>query len=151
MWFDSPEKLQKLQQAAESWVGTPFCPNSRCKGKRGGVSCQMLAEQIYQECGVTSVKDFGAVSGSMSWASRHSNSQIEEFMNKRTDFISVEPSEAIRPGDLLGFKIGKVVHHVAVCINDKELIHCMRGQPTMICPLTDPTFKSRLARIWRPV
>ena len=148
MWYDTPEKVSKLQEVAASWVGTPFSPNSRCKGKNGGVSCQMLAEQVHRESGFPF--SFDAESGPMSWGGRSSKSLIDEFLSNKKELQALPPDD-IRPGDVLGFRIGKCLHHLGVCINEHEFIHCMRGAPAMICPIGDPTYKSRLVKIWRPL
>jgi hypothetical protein len=150
-WFNTPERIDTLHKVASSWVGTPFSANSRCKGERGGVSCQMLAEQIYKECGVP--LPFGAESGSMSWAGIRTESLIDKFLSSKKELQAiVEPDiKEVLPGDVLGFNINKCIHHIGIALSPLTFIHCMRGTVTSICPLTDPSFKSRLAKSWRPL
>jgi len=149
-WFNSEERIQKLRDVAQTWIGTPFVANSRCKGERGGVSCQMLAEQIYKESGVPF--SFRVPSASMHWAGMNADSLIVAFLSEHPELLThcenPAPSDII-PGDLLGFKIGKCIHHVGVALSDKQFIHCMRGTFTVICPISDPAFASRLTCLWR--
>ena len=144
-WFNTPERLRRLEESALSWVGTPFAANSRAKGPRGGVSCQMLAEQIYLECGVPVPS---VPRGSMSWSAHSTISRIEKYLDGLPDIL-IPVDEDILPGDLMGYRIGGCVHHVALALERRRLIHCMRAASTTICRIDDPTFKSRLCRIWR--
>ena len=145
-WFNSPERIAKIQEVADSWVGTPFVANSRCKGKRGGVSCQMLAEQIYLECGVPLT--FKAERGSMKWCGVSTESLIERFVEGQDGFFTAVDDSALA-GDLIGFHIGGCLHHLGIALGEGLFIHCMRGTTTMICRLTSPTFSKRVAKIWR--
>lgn len=148
-WFDTQEKVDTLEAVASSWVGTPFVANSRCKGLRGGVSCQMLAEQIYLECGITF--PVTAPRASMRWSHVSSQSKIQEFLSALEGFQEIpQPALSdILPGDLLGFKIGKCLHHLGVALQNGRFIHCMRGTQTLIVMQSDPTFLTRLDKIWR--
>lgn len=149
-WFSTPERIALLNTVAASWIGTPFVANSRCKGKRGGVSCQMLAEQIYVECGCP--LPFGAEKGSMRWSGVSKDSLIVEYLADKSAFMSCLNSpkiEDLLPGDLLGFRIGGCVHHVGVYLGDGRFIHCMRGSSTLLCSISDPTFSRRLGCLWR--
>jgi len=91
-------------------------------------------------------------SGSMRWAGVSSDSLIVQFLETHPELIALvsDPSpEVVQAGDLLGFKIGKCVHHVGVALSEDKFIHCMRGSSALICSLSDPTYKHRLACIWR--
>lgn len=149
-WFNSPERVLALENAASSWIGTPFVANSRCKGVRGGVSCQMLAEQIYKESGVPF--DFQAPEAPMRWSNTSADSLIMSFLTEHPELVELldNPTDSdILPGDLLGFRVGSCVHHVGVVLTGNKFIHCMRGMRTLICYISDPTFKRRLACLWR--
>ena len=148
-WFNSPERIAALEAAAKSWVGTPFVANSRIKGPRGGVSCQMLAEQLYIESGL--VITFAAPSAPMRWSETHRDSIIEQFLDEQHDiFQSLSPDSCpLIPGDIVGFKIGGCIHHMGVALERGRFIHAMRGIGTQIYNLNDPTYAKRISRIWR--
>lgn len=50
-WFFADPKSQALiKSEGESWVGTPFRPYSRAKGRTGGIDCIGLAEELHRVC-----------------------------------------------------------------------------------------------------
>lgn len=157
-WFNTPDRIAALEASAKSWVGTPFVANSRIKGLRGGVSCQMLAEQLYIEAGFP--VPFAVPSAPMRWSETHRDSLIERFLDSQTQlFQALElspPSSVIRlpssvaPGDIVGFRIGGCVHHIGVALEGGRFIHAMRGIGTQIYNLNDPTYAQRISKIWRP-
>lgn len=152
-WFKSVDRIKALELASREWVGTPFVANSRVKGPRGGVCCHMLAEQLYIEAGYP--LPFRVPSGSMKWSDVQKESLIEQFFDKRTDIFHTlatcrSPLVAILPGDVIGFKIGGCVHHVGIALLSGRFIHSMRGLGTKIFNLNDPTYESRIEKIWRP-
>lgn len=150
-WFNTQERIDALEDAAASWVGTPFVANSRVKGPRGGVSCQMLAAQLYTESGFP--LPFAVPAASMRWSRVSRVSQIAEFIEANGGFQPVADLTltTIQPGDLLGFKIGGCVHHMGVALTDGRFIHTMRKVGTRIYRLADPTYCNRMEHVWRPV
>jgi cell wall-associated NlpC family hydrolase len=151
-WFNTPERIAALEASAKSWIGTPFVANSRVKGSRGGVSCQMLAEQLYIEAGFP--VPFQAPYGPMRWSETHRDSIIEQFLDEQTDIFQALSSDlcpltSVAPGDIVGFKIGGCCHHIGVALERGRFIHAMRGIGTQIYNLNDPTYEKRISRIWR--
>ena len=144
-WFNTPERLELLQKSADSWVGTPFVPNGRVKGH--GVSCQMLAEAIYQECGLG--EDYRIPAVSMGWSGVHKDSLVLRYLKGVDEFKQLQTTENILPGDLLGFKIGSCIHHLGVVVSGTRFIHSMKGLGTTYKSLDDPTYGNRLAKVWR--
>lgn len=143
-WFNTPERIALLEFKAVKWIGTPFLANSDELGR--GVSCQKLASRIYAEAGFASI-DVPEVK--MQHSKFGAPSLVEPFMDARAEFASVRNGSA-SVGDLLGFTIGKVVHHVGIVVSAEGFIHVCRGLSVRISPFTDPTWFSRLRRIWRP-
>lgn len=148
-WFNSVKRIQALEKTAAAWVGTPFVANSRVKGPQGGVSCQMLVEQLYIEAGHNQIP-FGADAASMRWSETHRDSLIEKFFSSHPDFFRSVPHSSRLPGDIVGFRLGGCVHHLGVALLNGRFIHSMRGLGTKICNLTDPTYAKRIDKIWRP-
>lgn len=145
-WF-TPERRTDLERVCAGWIGTPFSPNGEAKG--AGVSCQKLVAAIYAEVG------FGAwhpPEVQMGHHLQYRNSLVDEFMSTLTaSFDLVEPGkEEISAGDLLGFRIGKTVHHLGIALANDRFIHVARGIGVTINQLSDPVWGRRLARVWRP-
>lgn len=150
-WFRNVERIEALELAASEWVGTPFVANSRAKGKRGGVCCHMLAEQLYIEAGYD--LPFRVPAGSMKWSDVSKQSLIEKFFDDQTELFQTLENvtiDDVLPGDVIGFKIGGCVHHVGVALIGDRFVHCMRGIGTRIHHLNDPTYSGRIEKIWRP-
>jgi len=157
-WFNSQDRIDALKAAALSWVGTPFVANSRVKGKRGGTCCHMMAEQIYIDAGYPLA--FRVPGGSMKWSDISKASLIEKFFDEQTDIFQTLEKNLPRfgkkgralllPGDVVGFRIGGCVHHIGIVLSGGRFIHCMRGLGTKIFNLNDPTYASRIEKIWRP-
>lgn len=77
----------------------------------------------------------------------------EEYMAQRTDFKrlpTISPFAAV-PWDLLGLRLGHVIHHLGICVDPGEFIHVIEGQGVAIASIYDATWWSRLAAIWRPL
>lgn len=156
--FQTPESVTQLEQEAASWIGTPFWPNSAVKGEAGGVSCHNLVAEILFACGVPR---FPVPTGPANWnASRQSI--IEPIMDEHTEFAHLNepgepvPMEQLRPGDILGFRIGGCLHHLALVLPGEQFVHCLRGAGVHVSRLDDSTFlfdkagNPRLVRAWRP-
>lgn len=141
-WFNTPERVAALESAAVSWVGTPFAANSSAKGR--GVSCHKLAGALYEEAGfgVVEVPDVPIAHARFS-----TTSFVLAFFAGRQDFYEVRD---ILPGDVLGFRIGKCVHHLGVALTGGRFAHAIDGIGATIASIDDATWLNRLERIWRP-
>lgn len=146
-WFSSPERIAALEFKAGKWIGTPFLANSNMPGPGGGVSCQKLVSAIYREVGFC---DVPVPEVAMSHAQFSQRSLVEEFMADRPEFVRIEKSE-VMPGDLLGFRIGKIVHHLGIVLPASMFIHAMYRHGTICSALSDGTWVSRLRAVWRPL
>lgn len=150
-FFDTPEKISRLQSHAGLWLGTPFVPNAALCG--AGVCCQKLVGALYRELGVVPA-DFEVPSGPMDWSHANKRSLIAEFMERQPNFFSVSDFHVsgFDPGDMVGFKIGGCLHHCGIVVAaDGKFIHCLRGPGTIFSSLRDATYFSRLEKIWRPL
>ncbi len=57
-FFEDPAKVSILRSEAATWLGTPFRPFSRAKGKTGGVDCVGLGEALMSVTGVIGANEF---------------------------------------------------------------------------------------------
>lgn len=144
-YFATPGRLSALHAAASGWHGTPFFANSCAKGR--GVSCQFLAWAIYTEAGL--VVD-SPPEVDMAHAKFSRVSLVEPWVDSQPVFESV-PLGEVESGDLLGFRIGKVVHHVGVLLGRGVFANVIDGTTVQNSYLSDATWKGRLARAWRPM
>lgn len=142
-WWTA-ERLAILDSEAASWIGTPFSANSCSKGF--GVSCAKLCGALYEAAG------FGKVNvpdGQTSHARFNSVSIITPFFDTNPRFLSVHPQDRM-PGDVLGFTIGRCVHHMGVLLGGGNFIHSCDHIGVVISTERDATWISRLSNVWRP-
>jgi len=130
-----------LKASAQSWVGTPFAPNGNTKGM--GVSCQRLVVEIYREAGLGK---FSVPDVSMSHAKFAKTSIIEEWFAGNNSFERVTD---LQVGDILGFRINKVIHHIGIFLGDGQFIHALFQVGAVVSNLSDPTWGSRHKATWR--
>jgi cell wall-associated NlpC family hydrolase len=153
-WFSTQERIAALEREARRWLGTPFFPNSNTPGPRGGVSCQKLVSEIYRGAGFC---DVPVPEVPMAHARFSRESLMEKFMADRPEFIRLPPPDspllwrAVLPGDLLGFRIYRTIHHMGIAMPKRTFIHALDGMGTIISSLLDATWSSRMAAVWRPV
>lgn len=146
-FFETPDRIDQLDRVARSWVGTAFCPNARIKG--GGVSCQMLAAEIYRECG--HLPEGGNVpEGPMGWGNAQTESLIAAWIETMPHRFA-DATLPWQPGDLIGFKLGGCVHHLGIALRENCFVHCLPPDGVKLNRLDDATFLKRISRIWRPV
>lgn len=146
-WFNTVDRLKTLEEQFQKWQGTPFLANSCSHGFRGGVSCQKLAAAIYR--GVELV-DVNPPEVAMSHARFSRESLVEPWMDKLEEFERMPDLSDIQAGDLLGFTIGKAVHHLGIAQNSHIFFHVIEGQRAGFASRFDPTWETRLAAVWRP-
>jgi len=149
-FFQSPERQAALIDEAATWEDTPFHPHAGIKG--AGVDCVLLAMRIYQAAGFLA-HNATLPTYTMDGGNHRTESQILNWIRQSSRFAEIEPTSVLGdwlPGDLLGFQVGKVVHHVGLALKHQQFIHAMQGQDVCIATIADPTWWRRLRHVWRP-
>ena len=148
-YFSTPPRLAALQDAADRWLGTPFHAHGRICGPRGGCSCETLVQMLYYEAAFLP-EHFRIPIGPLDWHRAAQHSIITPFVDARPEFqrVAIERAAA---GDLLGFRIGEILHHLAILLAGGRFIHCLRPLGVHWSCLADATWRKRLAVVWRPV
>lgn len=142
-WW-TPERLEFLEAEAASWIGTPFASNSCSKGD--GVSCAKLCGALYTSAGFDGIE---VPDGQTSHARYNQESIITPFFDNHPAFVSVDINDRI-PGDVLGFRIGRCVHHMGILLSLNRFIHSCDHIGVVISMTNDATWLSRLSNVWRP-
>jgi cell wall-associated NlpC family hydrolase len=144
-WF-TEERIEALEVEAASWVGTPFAANSSAKGL--GVSCHTLAGALYAAVGWG---DILIPDVAISHARFGENSLADPFFDSMAERFTQLPHDSeILPGDVLGFRIGRIVHHLGTALRNGRFIHALEGLGATVSTTEDATYRSRLTTIWRP-
>lgn len=146
--------ILSLSAAAVRWIDTPYGDN----GCRRGVSasCHGLIWSLYQEAGWEHGITLG--DGPSRWAGNLEGSPLCDFMEGQADKFQAWlvkegetfPASDVRPADMLGFRIGPFIRHAALALPGGWVVHSLRKYGVQIDPLSDPTWSTRLARVWRP-
>jgi cell wall-associated NlpC family hydrolase len=146
-FYDTPAKQARLVKCAKCWVGTPFRPHACIVG--AGVDCVHLLTSIFGETGALDGWEFPDYS--MDGGDHQDNSQVLEWLDASDRFERLPEGEAVRTGDVVCFRLGRVPHHVGLILDGNRFLHAMRNYGVIESQLDDPTFAKRLTAVYRPV
>lgn len=149
-FFQNRQRQAQLAMNAGDWFGTPFHPHAAIKG--GGVDCVWLAAKIYIACCV--ITEFNPPPYAMDGGEHNELSQVITWLEKSLRFQKAWQTGAdFEPavGDLLCFRIGRVVHHVGIVLTETTFIHVYRGGNVRESRIDDTTWRKRLVAIYRPI
>ena len=147
-FFASKESVNRLQAEARGWIGTPFV--AHCRRRRIGCDCVGMAAGVYSALGFSIPKSWPKYSvGAGAYLDA---SKVAEVVGGSPSFQAVEPAslDELKPGDLIGFKIGRVIHHVGIFLGDDLFLHCTKSIGVDRGTLRDPAWANRMKAIWRP-
>lgn len=145
-----PDRLAALEAACRAWCGTPFCPGSAVRG--AGVCCHLAVAEAYRDAGLLP-RDAAVPTGPTDWSRHHHQSLMEPWLDGpgAAWFAAIPPDPALlQPGDLLGFRIGRCVHHLGILLAGGRLFHAAERVGAGIAPSIPTPWRARLARAWRP-
>lgn len=112
---------------------------------RPEIRCQIAMAEIYFAADL--LPRLEIPTGSRDWARSQGRSLIAPWVEACGYFDPV-PAPAL-PGDLLGFRLGHTLHHVAIQLSGGRLVHVFGGHGVMIAPCIPDAWARRLEKIWR--
>ncbi len=139
---------QSLLQAAQRWVGTPFCPNSAVRG--AGVCCHRLMQQIYVESHW--LPPFVVPIGDPGHARYSETSPMLDWLRGPGSVWFREANvdeDPLLPGDLLLLRVSHAPHHLALVLPEGRFVHVTSKQGVVIAPIVTRWLKY-LDTAWRP-
>jgi len=89
---------EKVVKIAQSWLGTPYVWGGNT---RGGVDCSGLVKNVYEQIGIN----------------------LPRTAQQQFEFACRINDRELRPGDLLFYRKGNKISHVAIYIGKGEIIH----------------------------
>ena len=146
-FFASAERQAQLRAEATSWLNTPFCARAAVKG--AGVDCVRLTAELMVACGLIRGYEFPRYS--LDWARHRDRSIVLEWLAACPQVALVPDGEPAQIGDVVGFKVGRCVHHVGVVLDPPLFINAIEGARVSISQLNDSTWAKRLACLYRPL
>jgi len=78
---------------------------------------------------------------------------MEEWLDGPDGSPWFEPARdlaRLQAGDLLGFKVGHCIHHLAVLLAQGRIVSSVETLGVRIAPCIQPVWAKRLVRAWRP-
>ncbi|HLX68854.1 MAG TPA: hypothetical protein VKV04_04420 [Verrucomicrobiae bacterium] len=157
-FFNTPDRILRLNLAAAKWRGTPWRPNSSAAGV--GVSCHNLPRALYIESQFLP-ESFPKIESLPATAT--AENQMEAFLDGRPEFEPLQPFNALtlQPGDLLGLfvpidNVGKrirnsCVNHLGVVLPEGWFIHTLMKKNTDVDLYSVSPWSQIIKAVWRPV
>jgi cell wall-associated NlpC family hydrolase len=151
-----------LIKEAQSWRRTPFRPHCQIKGV--GCDCVGFPHALLQSLGAIQPITFPSYAldeGSHSNESKLERVLVEAGCFKDVWHCSYRPSPIshlpsslpdlppLMHGDLLGFHLGRSVHHIGVLLVAPHFIHSLQNYGVVESTLHDPTYRRVLVSVWR--
>jgi len=155
-FFRSITRKMRLIREARSWLRTPF--RDHCAMKGVGCDCVGFAHAVFIAVGAIQpiqFPDYALDEGS------HSNeSKLERVLIDSGHFAEVWHRDGwpadmppLMHGDLLGFHLGRSVHHVAILVAPKPggggFIHAIQNYGVIESMIDDPTYRRVIVSVWR--
>ncbi len=130
----TPENLQAIEAAAVAMIGSPE--------RR----CQIAMADCYKAAGLLP-KELEIPHGNYDWARSQGRSLITPWVEGCGFFVEAEAPA--QPGDLLGFRLGHVLHHVAIQLDGGRMFHVFGDHGPQIAVAIPDQWAKRLEKIWR--
>lgn len=131
---------------ARSWIGTPYLHKQRSKGY--GVDCVQFLVGVALNVGIISPEEAAAVP--MNYSPRWHLYQNEEVLEQYIGQYGcvAKNNQAILPGDIMGFRFGRVTAHVGIFLGT-TFIHALWGPPRRVIEARlSVDFKNRWTRTY---
>jgi len=96
-------------------------------------------------------EEFPVIEETPNIAKHTKRSLMAEFLDDRPEFAQIERDNyAPQCGDLVGIQIGPCVNHLGVVLLPTNFTHVLIKLNTCYSLIKDPTWWSRIKRVWRP-
>lgn len=143
-WYNTPERIDALDTEALRWFGTPFMENSAVIGT--GVSCHFLDAELYFATG--KLARFDVPRGSVRKLINGVPDAFLSYLDKELagQFVDVDPTSDILPGDLVVMAEGRFVKHVGVVLSGGRFVHVLRRKGVFISLIADSTYTAVAVR-----
>ena len=112
---------QRVVETARSWIGTPFHDVAGIKGV--GCDCAHLLARVYTEAGL--VEPFAIAPYSPQFMLHRDEPLFENYVRRFAHEIA---PEAVQPGDIVLYKVGRSFAHGAIIVDwPARIIHAYKA------------------------
>ena len=118
-----------------------------------GADCVGFAHGVYVAVGAIQPIQFPAYA--LDEGSHSAQSKLEKVIIDSGMFAEVwhrDGSTFLPPlmhGDLLGFHLGKSVHHCGILLGAPHFVHAIQNYGVIQSMITDPTYRRVMVSVWR--
>jgi cell wall-associated NlpC family hydrolase len=150
-FFKTIDRKLGLIREARSWLRTPFRDHWAMKGV--GCDCVGFAHAVFVSVRAIPPIQFPAYA--LDEGSHSNQSKLERVLIECGSFAEVwhrDGSTELPPlihGDLLGFHLGRSVHHMGLLLGAPQFIHALQNYGVIESTISDPTYRRALASVWR--
>lgn len=134
---------EQIITEARTWKGTPFMGHVRVKGI--GCDCVGLVVGVLMKLGAIP-KDIALPAYTLGSGSHMEYSLVCGWIENSGLFTAEAPAQ---PGDIVGLKLGRVVHHVGIVTSEATFIHAVEKHGVIESRLDAPPWENRVKSIWR--
>jgi len=114
---------------AREWIGTPYIPSGRVKGKNGGCDCLTFVAGVYENAGV--IDRLPIPHYPPDW---HMHNEAELYLVGKDDCPGMlnfcnEIEGPPQPADIMLLQFGMCYSHAAIVVEWPTVIHAWAKQP----------------------
>lgn len=142
-YFNSVEKILRLDTEARSWLGTPFAPHAMVKG--AGVDCVHLVAGIL--LGIGAIHEFKPGPYTLDEGNHLKESKVISWFENHPDFETVQTP--FIAGDILCFNLALVGHHIGLVLCDGNIIHSLPKRFVMMADRRESFYSRKIIGAYR--
>jgi cell wall-associated NlpC family hydrolase len=117
------EARARVVSEALSWIGTPYRPAQRVKGRDGGADCLTFVIEVFARCGFDTRYAREIPFYPQDW---HLHRDDERYMLGVLEYAREIPGPP-QPGDVVLFRVGRCFAHGGIVTAWPMLIHAWNG------------------------
>ena len=129
---------------ARSWLGTPYRPAQRVKGREGGVDCLTFVVEVFERVGV--IPHYRVPFYPQDWHLHRDDERYLAGVLEHAREIAGPPD----PGDVVLFRIGRCFAHGGIVTAWPMLIHAWNGMGVVPVDADQPMLAGRPRRFFDP-
>jgi cell wall-associated NlpC family hydrolase len=140
----SARQRARVVEEAREWLGTPYRPAQRVKGRAGGVDCLTFVVEVYERAGI--IPPYVVPFYPQDW---HLHRDVERYLEGVLEYAH-EIDGAPQPGDVALFRFGRCFAHGGIVIQWPQMIHAWNGMGVVPVDATQALLGGRPRRFFSP-
>jgi cell wall-associated NlpC family hydrolase len=134
----------RLVAEALSWIGTPYRPAQRVKGRDGGVDCLTFVVEVFERAGI--IGGYQVPYYPQDW---HLHRDDERYLAGVLEYAR-EIEGPPEPGDIALFRFGRCFAHGGIVTQWPMVVHAWNGAGVVPVDATQALLARRAQRFFDP-